>query len=120
MKKGKKHLKKKKENSFTKGAGELLSLIGENKKELKRLKNQELKNLNIKEREGIKLIKEKTKKQKSEILERYEKGKENLGKVLLKRKKQELGNRLSIEKKSLSKTNREIGKIGRNLKRVCK
>ena len=120
MKKRGKHLKKRKENNFIKSAKELLNLIGENKKELRILKNQELKNLNIKEREGIKLIKEKIKKQRLEILKRYEKGKENLGKVLLKRKKSVLGTRLSIEKKSLSKTNREIGKIGRNLKRIRK
>lgn len=118
MKKSRKHLKRKKENSFIKGVSGLLSSIGKNRKELKILKNQELKNLNLKEREGIKLIKEKTKKQRSEILNRYERGKENLGKILLKRKNQELGTRLSIEKKSLSKTNKEIGKIGKNLKRI--
>lgn len=116
----KRHLKKKRENDFVKRASELLNSISENKEELKILKNQELKNLNVKEREGIKLIKEKTKKQRAEILKRYEKGKESLGKILLKRKNQELGTRLSIEKKSLSKTNKEIGKIGRNLKRIRK
>lgn len=118
MKKRVKRLKEK--NNFIKGARELLNSISVNKKELKIIKNQELKNLNIKEREEIKLVKEKTKKQRIEILKRYEKGKENLGKVLLKKKNHELGNRLSIEKKSLSKTNREIGKIGKNLKRIRK
>ncbi len=121
MKKREKNLKKrKKKNDFIKGANELLNSINENKKELMLLKNQELKNLTIKEREEIKLIKEKIKKQKLGVLKRYEKGKENLGKILLTRKKQELGIHLSIEKKSLSKTNKEIGKIGKNLKRVRK
>ena len=115
-----KQIKKKKVNEFVKGARELLNSIGENKKQLRILKNQELKNLNLKEREEIKLIKEKAKNERLEILKRYEKGRENLGKALLKRKNQELGSRLSIEKKSLSKTNREIGKIGRSLRKVKK
>ena len=99
-----KQIKKKKVNEFVKGARELLNSIGENKKQLRILINQELKNLNLKEREEIKLIKEKAKNERLEILKRYEKGRENLGKALLKRKNQELGSRLSIEKKSLSKT----------------
>jgi hypothetical protein len=117
-KKREKNLKKR--NNFISGARELLNSIGKNKKELKILKNEGLKNLNLKEREEIKLIKEKTKKQREEILKRYEKGKENLGKALLRRKNQELGTRLSIEKKSLNKTNKQIGKIGRNLKKIKK
>ena len=115
-----KQIKKKKVNEFVKGARELLNSIGENKKQLRILKNQELKNLSLKEREEIKLIKEKAKKERLEILTRYEKGRENLGKALLKRKNQELRTRLSVENKSLSKTNREIGKIGRSLRKVKK
>lgn len=119
MKKRGNNSKKRKKN-FVKGANELLNSIEESKKELMLLKNQELRNLTIKEREGIKLIKEKIKKQKLGVLERYEKGKENLGKILLTRKKQELGTHLSIEKKSLNRTNKEIGKIGKNLKKIRK
>jgi len=115
-----KQIKKKEVNEFVKGARELLNSIGENKKQLRILKNQELKNLSLKEREEIKLIKEKAKKERLEILTRYEKGRENLGKALLKRKNQELRTRLSVENKSLSKTNREIGKIGRSLRKVKK
>jgi len=118
MKKKKRVKSVKEENNFLSGARKLLHSISENKKELKILKNQELKNLNLKEREEIKLIKEKTKKQRLDVLKRYEKGKENLGKSLLKKKNQKLGTRLSVEKKSLNKTNRDIGKIGRNLKRM--
>ena len=111
---------KKRGSDFIKGARGLLNSIGESKKELRILKNQELKNLNIREREEIKLIKEKTKKQRAEILGRYEKGKENLGNALLKRKKQELGRHLSVERKSLSKTGNEIRKIGKNLRKIRK
>jgi hypothetical protein len=111
-----KNLKKK--NNFISGARELLYSISENKKQLKILKNESLKKINLKEREEIKLVREKAKKQRKEVLKRYEKGKENLGKALLVRKKQQLGIRLSVEKKSLSKTNREIGKIGKSLKKV--
>lgn len=107
---------RKKEDNFISGARELLNSISKNKKELKELKNLELKNLSIKEKKEIKLVMVKAKKQKLEILERYEKNKENLGKVLLKRKNKELGTNLSIERKSLNKTTKEIEKIEKNLK----
>lgn len=113
-------MKKRKKNNFISGARDLLNSINENKRELKEVKNLELKNLNIREREEIKLVKEKMKKQRLEIQRRYEKGREDLGKILLRKKNQELGSRLSVEKKSLSKTNREIGMIGRNLKKIRK
>ena len=98
-------------NEFVKDISNLLSSIGQTKVELRRLKNEELKKLNLKEREGIKLIKERTKQQKKIVVERYEKKKENLGKVLLRRKSRELGKHLSIERKSLSRTNKEIRRI---------
>lgn len=101
-------------NEFVKDISNLLSSIGQTKIELRRLKNEELKRLNLKEREGIKLIKERTKEQKKLVVERYEKKKENLGKALLKRKSQELGKHLSIERKSLSRTNKEIRRIQRD------
>ena len=103
--------KRKKKNDFVKYISRLLSSIGQTKIELKKLKNEELRKLDLKEREGIKLIKERTKQQKKIVVERYEKKKENLGKALLKRKSQELGKHLSIEMKSLSRTNKEIRRI---------
>jgi hypothetical protein len=118
VKKRGKRLNKKSEGNFIEGAKKLLNSIGESKKELRILKNQQLESLNIKERKEIKLIKEKTKKQRAEILKRYEKGKEDLGNTLLKRKKQELGTRLSIEKTSLSKTHKGIRKVGKSLRDV--
>lgn len=99
---------KKKENNFIEGARKLLKSIDANKNELKILKNQELKNLDRRGGKEITLIKEKTKKQRLEILKRYKKGKEDLGKILLKRKNQELGTRLSIEKKSSNKIKKAL------------
>jgi len=110
--------KKKKKNEFVKDISSLLSSIGQTKVELKRLKNEELRKLNLKEKEGIKLINERTKQQRKIVIDRYEKKKENLGKALLKKKIKELGEHLSIEKKSLRKTNKEIGRVKKNRRKL--
>ena len=110
----------KKKDSFTENVTGLLSSIAQTKKELGRLKNEELKKLTLSEKEQIKLIKLKTNEQKKKVIERYEKKKENLGKALLRRKNQELGRHLSIERKSLSKTNTKIGRIGREQRKFKK
>ena len=111
---------KKRKNNFVKNVRELLGLISERKKELRELKNSELKSLDLKEREEIKLVKAESRKQRLEILKRYEKGQESLGEALLRKKNQELGSRLSVERKSLNKTNKDIGKIGKNLRGMKK
>jgi len=106
--------KKKKKSEFVEDITILLDSISQTKMELRKLKNEELRKLDLREKERIKLTKERTKQQKKMVIERYEKKKENLGKALLKRKNQELGKHLSVERKSLSKTNREIRRIKRD------
>lgn len=107
-------MKKSGGNTFVENVGALLNSIAREKKELRHIKNEELKKLGISEREQIKLIKLRTKQQKERVIERYERRKENLGKTLLGKKNQELGKHLSIEKKSLNKTNKAINKVKRN------
>lgn len=111
---------KKKKESFYESASNLLTSIGEVKKELRKLKNEEIRRLNLREREEIKLVKERTKKQRELVLKRYEKKKQEIGKALLRRKSQELSRHLSSERRSLSKTNKEINRITRNRKKLKK
>ena len=101
-------------SKFVENITSLLNSIGQAKTELRKLKNEELRKLDLKEREGIRLIRERTKQQKKIVVERYEKKKENLGKALLRKKKQELGKHLSVERKSLNRTNKEIRGIQKN------
>ncbi len=116
----KKRVNPRRKDDFMEGASALLDLISGDKKELRMLMNEELKALRVREREGIKLVKEKAKKEREGILKRYEKGKEQLGKVLLKKKKRELGTRVSVEKRLLGKSSGEARKIERALKKIRK
>lgn len=112
--------KRRRKDNFVENVTRLLSSISQTKKELRLLKNEELKKLNLSEKEQIKLVKDKTKQQKKKIIDRYEKRKENLGKTLLKRKNQELGKHLSVERKSLNRTNKEIGRVKKNQRSLKK
>lgn len=111
---------KKRDNKFLENVTSSLEYINYTKRELKKLRNEEIRKFNIQEKEEINLIKEKIKKQREVVLNRYEEKKKNLGKVLLQRKTQELRSHLYIEKKSLSKTDKEISRIRKNLKKIKK
>ena len=117
MKKRVKIIRKREKKNFISTVKGSLGSVMENRKQLKFLKNEELKKLKIRERELIKLIKARTKKQKIAILKRHEKGKERLGITLLKMKEKGLGNRLSVEKISLKKIDKEIKDIGKKLEK---
>ncbi len=96
----------------------LLDSVLEAKKELRALKNKELQNLSLKEKEAIILIKERIEKQKDGVVWRYEKRKRSLGESLLRRKNEELGKHLSVERKSFNRTSREIRLIRKSRKKL--
>lgn len=115
-----KRQKKVKKDTFYKVATDLIDLIEKKKNELKILKNEELRKLNINEEEQIRLIKERIGLQRQRLIERYERKKEDLGKALLMKKKEKLGKQIVIERKSLSRTNREISKAKKDQKKLKK
>lgn len=100
-----------KKNNFLESAKDLLKSIAGVKNKLRLLKNEEIRKLTLNEKEQVKLIKERTNQQKKKVIERYEKKKETLGQALLRRKNRDLGKHLSLERRSLNKTNREISRI---------
>jgi len=96
----------------------LLSSIGVAKKELRRMKNEELKKISQREKDEIRLARARAKNQRKKILERYEKRKQSIGKSLLKEKNLTLGKHLSRERDSLRKTDRGLRKVRESLRKT--
>ena len=113
-------MKKKVKNSFTDSATGILKSITSLKKELRLIKNEEIRKLTISEKEQIEVIRLNTKKEKQKVLDRYEKKRKELGKSLLRIKNQELQDQLDLEKKSLRKTNSKLRGIKKSKSKLSR